>query len=204
MKKTDAIISLIIGFLIGVFLFVLLKSVNLNVPFIQSIMKYSWIIIVVFPFLSLLGMLVTSILGKKIPIILQAGKFVLVGAFNTLIDLGILNGLMTITGVVAGFWYPFLKGTSFLAAVVSSYFWNKHWTFEKKQQVFTTKEFSKFLVTTTIGLFLNVGIASFVVNIIGPQLGIRAQVWATIGALSATLVAWVWNFLSSKLIVFKK
>jgi len=200
MKKIDGIISLIIGFLIGIFLFILLMSVNLNVP----IMPYSWVIIVVFPFLSLLGMFIASILGKKIPIILQAGKFVLIGAFNTLIDLGFLNILMSITGVVAGVWYPFLKGASFLAAVMSSYFWNKHWTFEKKQQVFLPKEFSKFLITTTIGLFLNVGIASFVVNIIGPQLDIRAKVWATIGALTATLIAWIWNFLSSKFIVFKR
>lgn len=197
MKKIDAIISLIIGFLIGIFFFIVLKNIGIKIP-------SSWLLIIAFPPLSLLGMFGASLLGKKILIIYQAGKFVLAGAFNTMVDLGILNGLMLITGVVAGFWYPFLKGASFLAAVVSSYFWNKHWTFEKKQQVFAPKEFSKFLATTTVGLFLNVGIASFVVNIIGPQLGITAKVWATIGALVATLIAWVWNFLSSKFIVFKK
>ena len=197
MKKTDAIISSIIGFFIGVFLFIILKSVNIEIP-------YSWGIIVVFPFLALLGMLIASFLGKKFLIIFQAGKFVLVGALNTFIDLGILNLLILFFGIASGVFYSVFKGVSFLVATINSYFWNKHWTFEKREKVFSSKEFSKFLIVTSVGFFLNVGIASFVFSVIGPQFDISKEMWGTVAAVTAALIAWIWNFLSSKFIVFKK
>jgi len=204
MKKIDAIISVIIGFLIGVFLFIILRNIGMNIPYVKLILPYSWLLIIALPPSSLLGMFIVSFIGRKISIILQVGKFVLVGALNTLVDLGVLNILIGLTGIASGIGYIVFKGTTFLIATVNSYFWNKYWTFEKKEQVSMSKEFSKFLITTSVGLILNVGIASFVVNVMGPQFGIKEKVWATIGALAATLIAWIWNFLSSKFIVFKK
>jgi len=197
MKKIDAIISIIIGFLIGVFFFIGLKNIGKSFP-------YSWLLLIIFPPLALLGMFIASYIGKKLLIIYQAAKWVLVGALNTFIDLGLLNGLIWISGIATGLFFSVFKGISFLVATLNSYFWNKHWTFRKREKVFAPREFSKFLVVTTIGLFINVGIASFVVNIIGPQYGITEKMWANVGALAAVLVAWVWNFLASKFIVFKK
>lgn len=197
MKKRDGIISFILGFLIGVFFFIVLKNVEVEIP-------YLWLIIPVFPFLSLLGMYLVSFLGKRFLIIYQAGKFALVGALNTFVDLGVLNILIWISGIATGLWYSVFKGISFLVAVINSYFWNKRWTFEKKGELFVPGEFSKFLVVTVIGLLLNVGIASLVVNVVGPQFGISIKLWASVGAVVATLTAWIWNFLSSKFIVFKK
>lgn len=202
MKKTDGLVSLIIGFFIGIFFFIILDNIGFHFP-------YSWLLIVIFPPLSLLGMLVVSFLGKKFLIFLQAGKFALVGALNTFIDLGILNLLIRFSGIASGPWYSVFKGLSFLIATTNSYFWNKHWTFvsgktETKRDLFASKEFYKFLAMTGIGLLMNVGIASLVVNQIGPQFGISEEMWATIGALVATMFAWIWNFLSSKFFVFKK
>ncbi len=197
MKKKDAVISAIIGFFIGVFFFIILKNIGIKIP-------YSWLLIIVFPFLSMLGMLVVSLLGKKFLIILQAGKFALTGALNTFIDLGILNILIWISGAASGTLFSVFKAISFLVATINSYFWNKHWTFEKGKNVFAAKEFSKFLIVTAIGLSINVGIASLVVNVIGPQFEISKEIWATVGAFTAILFAWIWNFLSSKFIVFKK
>jgi len=197
MKKVDAIISTIIGFLIGAFFFIGLKNIGKSFP-------YSWLLLIVFPPLALLGMFLASFIGKKLLIIYQAAKWVLVGALNTFIDLGVLNGLIWISGIATGLLYSVFKGSSFLLATLNSYFWNKHWTFAKRETVFSSREFSKFLLVTTIGLFINVGIASFVVNIIGPQYGIGEKMWANVGAFIAVLIAWVWNFLISKFIVFKK
>lgn len=196
MKKTDALISAVIGLFIGVFFFIILKNIN-------SEFFWAWILIIVFPPLSLLGMLVASFLGKKFLIIYQAGKFVLVGALNTFIDLGILNILIWVSGFAAGAWYSAFKAISFLVATTNSYFWNKHWTFEKSRRAFVPGEFSKFVTVTVVGFLLNVGVASIVVNVIGPQWEISAKLWATIGAVTATLVAFTWNFLASKFIVFK-
>jgi len=196
MKKRDSLISVIIGFLIGFFFFIVLKNVGVKLP-------YLWTLIIVFPPLSLLGMFVVSLLGRKFIIILQAGKFILVGALNTFIDLGILNILIWLSGLASGVWYSVFKAISFLIATTNSYFWNKHWTFEKGKNTFASEEFSKFLAVTAIGLFINVGIASLVVNVIGPQFEVSKAMWATIGAFTATFFAWIWNFLSSKFIVFK-
>lgn len=197
MKKTDTIISIIIGFLIGIFFFIVLKNIEVKIP-------YLWLLIVVFPFLSLLGMYIVSVLGRRFLIIYQTGKFALAGALSTFIDLGILNILIWMSGIATGPSYSIFKGISFLVAVINGYFWNKRWTFEKKGELFVLKEFSKFLAVAAIGLLINVGIASTVVNIIGPQFGMSVKLWASVGAVTASLFAWIWNFLSSKFIVFKK
>lgn len=196
MKKKDAIISPIIGFFIGIFFFIILKNVGIEIP-------YSWSLLIIFPPLALFGMFAASILGKKFITILQAGRFVLVGALNTFIDLGILNVLIWLSGITSGFWFSIFKSISFLVATINSYFWNKHWTFNRGENAFAGKEFSKFLIVTAIGMFVNVGIASFIVNVIGVQFGVSEEMWATIGAVISSLFAWAWNFLSSKFIVFK-
>jgi len=198
MKKNDALISAILGFFIGIFFFIILKNIEVKIP-------YLWLVIAVFPFLSMLGMYIVSFLGKKFLIIYQAGKFVLVGALNTFVDLGILNILIWFTNIASGSWYPVFKGISFLVSVINSYFWNRKWTFEKKEGgMFIPGEFSKFLMVTAIGFLFNVGVASFLVNVVGPQFGMSVKIWASVGAVSAALVAWIWNFLISKFIVFKR
>lgn len=197
MKKIDGIISLIIGFLIGVFFFIVLRFVEIKIP-------YSWSLIIIFPTLTLLGMFIASRLGKRFLFILQVARFALVGAFNTFIDLGILNFFIWTSGIAVGIFYSVFKGIAFLVATINSYFFNKYWTFGKVEEGPGAKEFFKFLGTAAIGLFLNVGIASLVVNVIGPQFGITEKIWASVGALTATLIAWVWNFIGSKFLVFKK
>jgi len=197
MKKVDAIISPIIGFLIGVFFFIVLKMLQIDIP-------QSWLLLIIFPPLTLFGLFVASFIGKKFLAIYQMAKFLLVGALNTFVDLGVLNLLMWISGIYAGIFYSIFKGISFLIATINSYLWNKHWTFEKRERVFAPGEYFKFLVIVTIGLLINVTIASFVVNVIGPQFGIKSELWANVGAFAAILIAWVWNFLGSKFIVFKK
>jgi len=196
MKKSDALISFIIGFFIGVFFFVGLKIIKIEI-------SCSWLLIIIFPPLALFGMFIASLLGKKFLFILQAARFLLVGALNTFIDLGVLNFLMWVFGIAVGVSYSVFKAISFLAATVNSYFWNKYWTFEKKERKPGPKEFIKFLIITTIGFLINVGIASFVVNVIGPQFGMTEVTWGNIGAFAAVFVAWIWNFIGVKFIVFK-
>ncbi|KPJ57049.1 hypothetical protein AMJ49_02740 [Parcubacteria bacterium DG_74_2] len=197
MKKLDAILAALIGFLNGVFFFFILKQIGREIP-------YSWILIIVFPPLALLGMFIASIVGKKLLIIYQAAKFFLVGTLNTFIDIGILNLFIWLTKIAKGSLYAVFKAISFLAATTNSYLWNKFWTFEKRKEAARPREFLKFLVVTGIGLLINVGVASFVVNIIGPKFGISEKLWASVGAIVAAFFAFLWNFLGSKFAVFKK
>lgn len=197
MKKSDAIISIIIGFLNGIIFLGILKNIKVEIPYI-------WLLPIVGPLAAFFGMRIASYIGRKILIVLQAARFLLVGTLNTFVDLGILNILIWISGIAAGPLYSVFKGISFIIATIHSYIWNKYWTFEKKEKAPGPKEFSKFLVITAVGFFLNVGIASLVVNVIGPQFGITQTAWASVGAFTATIFAWIWNFLGSKFVVFKK
>lgn len=195
MRKLDGVIAAIIGFLDGILFFFILRNIELEIP-------YTWSLPFALALLCYFGMRTASWMGRKIAILLQAAKFFLVGTLNTFVDLGVLNILILISGIATGIFYSFFKALSFLVATTNSYFWNKYWTFERKEKP-TPKEFFKFLVVTTVGLLINVGIASFLVNLIGPKFGLTEKIWATFGAIVAAFGAFVWNFLSSKFIVFK-
>lgn len=203
MRKNDIFASASIGFFVALSLLLIKSSGNIpelnTIPFIESALF-------LFPILSIIGMKVARKLSKKFPLLLQAAKFLLVGASNTFLDLGVLNVLISQTGISSGIRYSLFKGISFLVALTNSYLWNKYWTFAQKDTQTIAqkgKEAAKFFLISAIGFALNVGTASFVVNVIGPQFGIAKNTWATAGALMGTFVVLTWNFLGYKFLVFK-
>ncbi|MCK4520442.1 GtrA family protein [Candidatus Parcubacteria bacterium] len=198
MKKTDIIVALVIGELIALLSFGILKNLGLEAKLLY------WIWPVFLPVFCLTCLYIAHILSQKIKVFWQLAKFVLVGVLNTIIDLGILNLLMLFSGVVLGPYYSFFKGISFVAATTNSYFWNKFWTFEKKKAVKPKKEFLQFFVISAIGFAINVGTASIIVNLVDPQFNLNLAQWANFGAITASFVGLTWNFLGYKFIVFKK
>ena len=198
MSKRDKIASPLSGFLIAVLLLAVAANIGISFP-------YLWTIVFIFPALTYSMIYIASIIGKRVPIIFQLTKFLLVGGLNTLVDLGILNLLILTSGFTMGFWFPIFKGTSFIGAVFNSYYWNKIWTFKAKSLLETdAQQLLKFLAISGIGFVLNITIASIIVNIVGPQFGVSEKLWANAGALTATLFVFTWNFMGYKLLVFKK
>jgi len=205
--KSDVIGSFVIGFFFAVFFIVLSYATisvlrpNENPP------GYYWYALIILPILSTIGIVVINDLKNRLRGIFVLGyqfyKFVIVGGMNTLLDLSILNGLMIFTGIVAGWEFSAFKGASFAVAVINSYFWNKFWTFKKKQGGGIV-EFGQFVAVSLVGLGVNVGAASLLVNFVGPQGGIPPQLWASVGAVAAIVFSTVWNFIGYKLFVFKK
>jgi len=114
-----------------------------------------------------------------------------------------LNGLILVSGVATGVAYAVFKGITFLIATSAKYFGDKFWAFEKMEKTGMGKEFSQFFFVTLIGLGLNVGIASFVVNGIDPQFGLTANNWGTVGGIAAAFGVMAWNFIGYKFFVFK-
>jgi len=198
MKKKDIFIVLLIGEAIALFGLTILRNMDIG-----GMGWLNWALPIIFPFITLFCFWVASILGKKFLFIFQLAKFGLTGALNTFIDLGILSILMAIFGISAGWGYSLFKGLSFIGATTNSYFWNKFWTFEKKKSE-VKKEFLQFLVVSGIGFGINVGAASLVVNVVGPQFGLTGRVWGMLGAVVAAFCAMTWNFLGYKFMVFKK
>lgn len=203
MRRKDAVISSVIGLMIGGFFLIFLKVIIIDLGLFWK-KEWDWMLPVGFSIASVIGMFVASWIGRKFLVIYQIAKFGLVGALNTFVDFGVLSLFFWVTGVATGTSYSFFKGVSFIVAAFNSYFWNKHWTFEKGGKAFQADEFLKFIIVTFIGFLLNVGTATIMVVFVGPQYGLSDIVWGYVAAFVATLVAFLWNFIGSKFIVFKK
>src|SRR3989344_7425404 len=200
-RKKDYLLISIIGFLFGILLLPILKNINLQIITLNFI--NALIIVIAFIIFANIALKIAFIIGRRAPVIFQFAKFAAVGGLNTLLDLSILNSLIFLSGIATGYWYSGFKAISFVIASINAYFWNKYWTFGVGGSV-NTKEFTEFFTVSAIGFGINVGIASFLVNIVGAPAGITDNLWANVGALAATLVSLIWNFIGYKFIVFKK
>jgi putative flippase GtrA len=206
MKKIDVILALVTGEITGWFFYGMLSNMGVNIPYLKLIGA------VVFPFLALFCLWICYLLGKKFIFIFQAAKYLLIGILATLVDLGVMNILIIISGIATGIYFSVFKGISFLFATFSKYFGDKFWAFEKMEKQGMQKEFTSFFLVTLIGLGINVGIASFVVNFLGSnatalfgfQLKLNPSMIANLGGLAAAVIVAVWNFVGYKFIVFKK
>jgi putative flippase GtrA len=203
MKKNDLYSVTIIGAAVGS----LIQPILANLSSISIFANPSFLLRMTI-FLSLavfapFALWILYLIGKLIPVIYQFGKFAAVGVLNTFIDLGVLNLEIFLSGISFGLFYVVFKTVSFLCATTNSFFWNKYWTFNAKGSV-NGKETGSFYLFAAIGWLLNVGIATFIVNVIGSPASINPKVWANIGALCGVGGAFLWDFLSYKFFVFKK
>ncbi|OHA61919.1 MAG: hypothetical protein A2117_01035 [Candidatus Wildermuthbacteria bacterium GWA2_46_15] len=204
--RKDIIVSLVIGEISAWLMLLIFKNIG-NLPFgFDKLTTSWWLLPIVFPLLCAGGMVVALFFKKRLSILYQFAKFFLVGGLNVLVDLGVLNLLIIISAISAGLWYSVFKGISFLVATVNSYFWNKNWTFAPQRRIRRgggSAEFGQFLIISTVGFLINVGVASLVVNLIGPQFGLALKTWANVGALLGSVAGLMWNFIGYKFVVFK-
>jgi putative flippase GtrA len=204
-RKSDILASLIIAEADALLLLFILKTIKVQLPpFLAFLDPFLPFLPLVLPILALLYILVGSFFKEKFSTIFQLFKFTLTGSLNTFIDFAVLNLLMQTLQIASGWYFSFFKLISFSCAAINSYFWNKFWTFKKKETKVGTKEFSQFYLITGISLLINVGIASLIVNVIGSQFGLSETLWANVGAFGGILCTFIWNFLGYKFIVFKK
>ncbi|HQC20222.1 MAG TPA: GtrA family protein [Anaerolineaceae bacterium] len=84
------------------------------------------------------------------PEVVRFGKFLLVGALNTLIDFGLMNlfsGLLHMPLVLA-------QALSFILAVINSYALNRLWIYPETQAKSLADQFTKFAIINAAGLAL--------------------------------------------------
>ncbi len=198
MTRRDFVVGALAGVLIGILSLPITSNLSLGggLPFQLGV-------VVLLPILTLIGLLAANFLAKFFPIFWQLAKFAVIGGLNTFLDFAALNSLIFLSGVSSGSGYSLFKGISFTVAVVNSYFWNKKWTFDSQERE-GGKEFVQFLVVSLVGFGINVGSASFIVNVLGGGWDISPNLLANLGALTATLLSLAWNFVGYKFVVFKK
>ncbi|HLK32438.1 MAG TPA: GtrA family protein [Terriglobales bacterium] len=133
----------------------------------------------------------------------EAWRFVIVGIINTVVDLGVLNLLIQLTHTgEKGLHFMLIKTTSFMVAVMNSYYLNRVWTFRATgRQKSLVRSGSQFLIVSLIGAVVNVGTASYVATFVPPAVGLE-KLWPSAAALVGTACSFVWNFIGYKYIVF--
>ncbi len=201
-NKKDIVLAFIIGLVCGSLMFFIAKnlaSVNQTFAKILPIAKF---LPILFPIICAVGMFTVGLLEKIMPSLYQVAKFVLVGGMNFLVDMGVLNMLIFITGVSQGTEQSVFKATSFIVAVVNSYFWNKFWVFKRSSTETAGKEFFQFFVVSIVGFFINIGVDKVLVDVVGPLNNMRPETWAQLAATVSAVVALFWNFAGYKFIVF--
>lgn len=209
--KKDYQFAVAAGLLIGLLLLPVLKTAS---PAIFA--KFAIIIVPFFLLTTPLGLRIAFYIGQKIAIIYQIAKFGLIGVLNTLVDLGVLALVTIIFGVYFQIeattamigsitFYSLYKAISFIVANISSYFWNKYWTFNQGAKKQTKSEFIQFFAVSIIGFLINVFVASIVFKmILGSLTNFDAGQLGLLGAAAGSIAGLAWNFLGYKLWVFKK
>lgn len=202
--KRDFVYSLILGEASAWFLIFVIKN-----PYVEEFRQLVflgdliWWLPAILPLVFLVGVLLGRVLAKFIGIVFQIVRFGEVGALNTVIDFGILNILIWMTGITGGLAIAPLNIASFFCATTNSYIWNRIWTFGKREKA-SGGEFLQFLVVSGVGLGLNTGIVVLGTGWLDPLAGLSGGAWANVMKVAATLVSMTWNFLGYKFIVFKK
>lgn len=204
MSSKDYILALFTGVLTGLFLQPTLSILKVELPLGIPLVALT----VIMPVLWVLGIWLGGVLSRFLPFMAQFAKYVAAGFLSAAIDFGVLNLLLLYFGVTAGSLYSLSKAISALAGNINAYAWNKLWTFKAVSQAdditAVGKEYGKFLLISVVGLALNVGVASFIVNVIRPQFGISPEVWANLGVVAGAAIVIIWNFTGYKFFVFKK
>lgn len=203
--KKDYIFGLIAGFFTSIFLIFIIKNPKLDeVSGFAALEKIVWLLPFLFPVIFVFGLWFAKLLSSKIGnVLVQVAKFVEIGLLNTFIDFGILNLLMGVSGAFSGWQIAMFNTVSFTCAAINSFFWNKHWTFEKKEGK-VEKEFLQFLIVSVIGWLINTGIVFLGTNFISPLFGSSGAMWVNLMKIFATVASMVWNFIGYKFWAFKK
>ncbi|MDP3953808.1 MAG: GtrA family protein, partial [bacterium] len=163
-----------------------------------------WGFVVLTTIVFVMGLYLGLWLSRFRHFFISFSRFVMVGFLNAGIDFGVFNFLMFVANIEVGAAVSAFKGVSFVAAVINSYFWNKFWVFEAGATSKTGSEFSKFIVVTAIGLFINVGVVSGILYVYAPQFGFSQLAWNNVAAVAGAAMGLIWNFVGYRLIVFKK
>lgn len=116
-------------------------------------------------------------------------RFGLVGVVNTSVDLGAFVLLYRGAGLE-----PLLaNGIAFLIAVTNSYLLNRHWTFRASASPLSLASYARFVILNLGGLL----IGTLAILLLGQAMAVE------LAKLIAAVLTLLWNYSTSRLIVFK-
>jgi putative flippase GtrA len=128
-------------------------------------------------------------------------RFSVVGVLNTLVDFGLLNIFMFVTGITSGWTFIGIRSFTFLCGVLVSFMLNKGWTFKSLAIEKRNIQFVQFVIVSMLTLCINNIITAFLLpyNIFA----LNRYLWANIATFIGALVAILIRYFMSKKWVFK-
>ncbi len=127
-------------------------------------------------------------------------RFGLVGAANTLLDLGVFTLLLTIFPTRDVGLALFYNSLAFIVAAANSFFWNKYWTFRKDRHI-KWREIAAFAFVTLSGMTLNNVILFLLSLLFGSALFLNGM-FALGGKGVAIAMTMMISFFGMRLLVF--
>lgn len=153
-------------------------------------------------------------------------KFLVVGAIGFVVDFGIFNLLLNpinellspgngLYNVLIGFGIseytithlgPTIAASiSFVAAVLSNFLWNRHWTYPDSRSRSRRRQFTMFFIVSVIGVLIRIPIVFFMTPVFRSMFGgigsLQAYTTRLADNLSlavAVLVVLFWNFFANR------
>lgn len=158
--------------------------------------KYGWVFFIALPVLSVFGLWVAELIGKKFLFLHQFAKFGLAGGFADVVDIKVFQVLF----LLAPFSLTF-KAISFFVATGVKYVSDKYWSFGKHERENMHIEALKFFTVAILGSAINVTAFYFFSKI---KTGLPFKTWQEASIILAAIATAAWNFCGYKFIVFKK
>lgn len=122
---------------------------------------------------------------------LEFFKYSLVGATGFVIDFALLNLLVWLKLPI------YIAATiSLLIAASSNWYLNRLYTFKSDNSKTKARQWMEFIIVSSGGLLIN-----FTIFYIGNE---QLQWHYNLAKVTASLVAWIWNFIANKYLTFRQ
>ena len=149
-------------------------------------------------------MLKQLLMKKSNNSMIQFLRSLVVGGIATVVDMAVLTALVELADVNLAI----ATALGFVAGLIVNFIISTLWVFNKSQVVKNRfVEFVVFSVIGVIGLLINEGIVLFFELYLSPKeifsFLLPSDKYYILGKLTATVVAFVWNFAARKLLLYK-
>ncbi|MCC6147973.1 MAG: GtrA family protein [Anaerolineaceae bacterium] len=129
-------------------------------------------------------------------------RFAVVGIVGAVVDFGVFN-LLLVTTAIEAVW---ASAISFIAAVISNFIWNRHWTYPDARGKTFVRQLFQFSLVSFLGLGIRIGLFAlledFFIAISARWLvgiGLTPQFIGHNATLAiAILVVMLWNFFANR------
>jgi putative flippase GtrA len=128
----------------------------------------------------------------KLGLVSQISRFVLIGGFCALIDLGVYQGLLSL-----GLWVHAAKALSFIAGTTTAFFLNRKFTFAAGNTG-GAGQLGGFVLLYTVTFFVNVGTNALMLHFFDFALRILAA-WVVAQGVATAI-----NFVMLRTVVFRE